>query len=202
MSIAEIIGVFFSLWSVYLTMRRNIWCWPIGIVGVAASAFVFYQSKLYSDMWLQVFFVATGFQGWYFWLRGGDDKTELPVTRLTSQQIFFLIPATAVAVLLVGAFFAQFTDAHLPYWDATASGMSVVAQILLMRKKLENWHLWIIVDVLYVGIYTYKQLYLFAGLYAIFIFLAVGGLLSWQKEWIKQRENAPEPASSSENSSR
>jgi nicotinamide mononucleotide transporter len=184
MSIAEIIGVFFSLWSVYLTMRRNIWCWPIGIVGVAASAFVFYQSKLYSDMWLQVFFVATGFQGWYFWLRGGDDKTELPITRLTSQQIFFLIPATAVAVFLVGAFFAQFTDAHLPYWDATASGMSVI------------------VDVLYVGIYTYKQLYLFAGLYAIFIFLAVGGLLSWQKEWIKQRENAPEPASSSENSSR
>jgi nicotinamide mononucleotide transporter len=202
MSIEEIIGVAFSLWAVYLTVRRNIWCWPLGIIGVVASAIVFYKSKLYSDMWLQVFFIVTGFQGWYYWLHGGRDRAELPITRLTKQQIALLIPGTAVAVALVGAFFSRFTDAHLPYWDATASGMSVVAQILLMRKKLENWHLWIIVDVLYVYIYYRKELYLFTGLYAVFIVLAVGGLMAWLKEWATSQVSAPEPVSSSASSSR
>lgn len=86
-------------------------------------------------------------------------------------------------VLLIGFLFSKFTDAALPYLDSTASGMSVVAQLLMMRKKLEHWYLWITVDVLSVGIYLYKEVYLTAGLYFVFMLLCIQGLVGWRKEF-------------------
>jgi nicotinamide mononucleotide transporter len=132
------------------------------------------------DVGLQVFFTVTSLQGWYYWLYGGQNKTELPVSFLTRTQIAVLALALALCVLVIGYVFDTYTDAHIPFWDATASGLSVVAQILLMRKKFENWYLWIAVDVLSIGIYLYKEVYLTAGLYLVFLILAIGGLLAWR----------------------
>jgi nicotinamide mononucleotide transporter len=181
MSAAEIVGVVFGLLSVWLTVRRSIWCWPTGIVSVAAFAVLFFDIKLYADMGLQIFFLATSFMGWYYWLRGGRNKTELPITTLTPNQVALLGLGLVVSVLVVGYLFSMYTDAHIPFWDATASGMSVLAQVLLMRKKLESWYLWIAVDVLSIGIYIYKDVLLTAGLYVLFLLLAIGGLLEWRK---------------------
>ncbi|HEU4321750.1 MAG TPA: nicotinamide riboside transporter PnuC [Roseiflexaceae bacterium] len=182
MDIYELIGSAFGLISVYLTMRNNIWCWPTGMVSVLAFAVLFFNSKLYADMLLQIFFFVTSAQGWYYWRRGGAGHSELPITLLTRRQIGALGVGLVAAVALVGWLFASYTDAHLPFWDAAASGASVVAQVLLMRRKLENWYLWIAVDILSVGIYLYKQLYLTAGLYVVFLALAIGGLLAWRRE--------------------
>lgn len=165
----------------YLTVRENIWCWPTGIVSVVAFGILFFQIKLYADVGLQVFFLITSFQGWYYWLYGGKNKTELPISSLTGRQISLLLISLAVCVFIIGYLFKNYTDAHLPFWDASASGMSVLAQILLMRKKLENWYLWIIVDLLSIGIYVYKAVYLTAGLYVIFLMLAISGLIAWRK---------------------
>ena len=183
----EIVGVVFGLLSVWLTVRRSIWCWPTGIVSVAAFAILFFEIKLYADMLLQIFFLVTSIAGWYFWLHGGRDRTELPISTLSRTQIALLGVGLALCIYVVGYLFSTYTDAHIPFWDATASGMSVLAQILLMRKKLENWYLWISVDVLSIGIYTYKQVYLTAGLYVIFLVLATGGLIEWRKAF-KQTE--------------
>ncbi|HEX9987556.1 MAG TPA: nicotinamide riboside transporter PnuC [Chloroflexia bacterium] len=191
MSPAEIIGVVFGLLSVWLTVKRSIWCWPTGIVSVAAFAILFFDIKLYADMGLQIFFLATSFMGWYYWLRGGRNQTELPISTLTPSQVALIGVGLVASVFAVGYLFSMYTDAHIPFWDATASGMSVLAQLLLMRKKLESWYLWIAVDVLSIGIYIYKDVLLTAGLYVVFLLLAIGGLLEWRKAL---RVAAPEPA--------
>jgi len=181
MSNYEVIGAVFGLLSVYLTMRERIWCWPTGIISVIAYAVLFYEIKLYADMLLQIFFLVTSFQGWYMWLHGGANRGELPITQLSRVQIAMLGFSLVACTIVIGFVFDTYTDAHIPFWDAAASSMSVVAQVLLMRKKFENWYLWIAVDVLSIGIYVYKEVYLTAGLYAVFLALAIGGLLAWRR---------------------
>ncbi len=181
MSPYELVGVVFGLISVALTVRASIWCWPTGIVSVAAFAVLFYDIKLYADMLLQIFFLITSVQGWYYWSRGGAQASTLPITTLSNRQRAGTAIGLVIAVLVVGWMFSSYTDAHLPFWDAAASGGSVVAQLLLLRKKLENWVIWIAVDVLSIGIYLYKEVYLTAGLYVVFLLLAIGGLISWRR---------------------
>jgi len=176
----EWIGVAFGFLSVYLTVKQNVWCWPTGIISVIAFVVLFYEIKLYVDVGLQIFFVVTSLQGWYYWLYGGQYKTELPISFLNKKQIEILTLTLALSVLVIGYAFDTYTDAHIPFWDAAASGLSVVAQILLMRKKFENWYLWIAVDILSIGIYLYKSVYLTAGLYVVFLGLAISGLVAWR----------------------
>jgi nicotinamide mononucleotide transporter len=181
MSAFEIVGAVFSLLSVWYSTRQNVLVWPTGMVGVAAYAVVFFEARLYADMLLQLFYFAVSVRGWYLWLHGGDHHDRLPVTRLTQRQILLLLPLTAAGILGLGFAFATWTNADLPWLDATASGLSVMGQLLLMRKKLQTWHVWILVNILSVGIYLYKALYLTTGLYFVFLVLAIIGLVQWQK---------------------
>lgn len=181
MSAFEIVGAVFSLLSVWYSTRQNVLVWPTGMVGVAAYAVVFFEARLYADMLLQLFYFAVSVRGWYLWLHGGDHHDRLPVTRLTQRQILLLLPLTTAGILVLGFAFATWTNADLPWLDATASGLSVVGQLLLMRKKLQTWHVWILVNVLSVGIYLYKALYLTTGLYFVFLLLAIIGLVQWQR---------------------
>lgn len=182
MSLIEVVGVFFGLLSVFFSVKQSIWTWPTGIVSVGAFGFLFFDIKLYADMCLQLFFLWSCIQGWYFWLRGGTNKTELKISLLSAQQRVAIAAGVVAAVLTIGFLFSQFTDASLPYLDSTASGMSVVAQLLMMRKKFEHWFLWIAVDVLSVGIYIYKDIPLTAALYFVFLLLCVKGWMEWRKE--------------------
>ena len=181
MSPIEIVGAAFGLLSVYLTIRENVWLWPTGIISVVAYAILFYDIKLYADALLQVFFFVTSLQGWHYWLYGGKNQTEPPMSTLTPREMAMLGIGLILAVIVVGSLFASYTDAHIPFWDAAISGGSVLAQILLMRKKFENWHLWIAVDMVSIGVYTYKGVYLTAGLYAVFLVMAVVGLVAWRR---------------------
>ncbi|HXF99865.1 MAG TPA: nicotinamide riboside transporter PnuC [Bacteroidota bacterium] len=178
----ELIGVAFGLLTVYFSVKQNILTWPTGIVSVSAFGILFYQIKLYADMCLQVFFLWSCIQGWYFWLHGGEQRSALKVSRLTSPQRVAIGLAVFASVLFIGYFFDRYTDASLPFLDSTASGMSVVAQLLMMRKKLEHWYLWIAVDILSIGIYVYKEVLLTAGLYLVFLLLSVRGLVEWRRE--------------------
>jgi nicotinamide mononucleotide transporter len=181
MSAFEIVGAVFSLLSVWYSTRQNVLVWPTGMVGVAAYAVVFFEARLYADMLLQLFYFAVSVRGWYLWLHGGDHHDRLPVTRLTQRQLLLLLPLAAAGILGLGFAFATWTNADLPWLDATASGLSVGGQLLLMRKKLQTWHVWILVNILSVGIYLYKALYLTTGLYFVFLVLAIIGLVQWQK---------------------
>ena len=189
MSLLELTGVLFGLLSVYFSVKQNIWTWPAGIVSVSAFGVLFFEIKLYADMCLQLFFLWSCIQGWYFWLRGGENKSHLTISTLTPSQRILIAIATIACILIIGFLFQRFTDAALPYVDSTASGMSVVAQLLLMRKKIENWILWIVVDILSIGIYTYKEVYLTAGLFFVFMILCTQGLVRWKEEVKKQERS-------------
>ena len=115
----------------------------------------------------------------------GQIAASSPITRLSRSQMIALGFGLVICAAAIGYVFDTYTDAHIPFWDAAASSMSVLAQVLLMRKKFENWHLWIAVDVLSIGIYIYKEIYLTAGLYVVFLALAIGGLLAWRKMFVQ-----------------
>lgn len=190
MNIVEIVGVVFGLISVYLTVKQKILSWPAGIISVVAFGLLFFDIKLYADMALQGFYVVTGFLGWYMWKFGGEQKTELKVATLTNMQRFKVAFVLVPLVFTIGWMLRAYTDASLPFIDSFAAALSIVAQLLLMKKYLENWMLWIIVDVISIGMYIFKGVYLTAGLYAVYLALATAGLIEWYVSWKKyEKEN-------------
>ena len=210
MSPVEIIATACGVLCVWLTIRQNVWCWPVGLVQVTLFTWVFYRARLYSDVVLHVIYVALGIYGWYHWVRGGRDaratNDALPITRLRAGAAALWACAAAAVTAMWGYGMARFTDASLPYWDAAIAVLSLVAQFLLTRKVLENWLFWIVVDVLAVGVYAAKSLYLTAGLYALFLVLAVVGWLQWRRSFHRQAPNgvstqAPAPPAATASSS-
>ena len=177
----EIIGMILGLISVWLTIRQNIWCWPTGLVMVALYAVVFFQAKLYADAGLQVVYFVLQIYGWYEWLHGGKARGKLDITRLNLRLGIALVVTAAAATALMGYLLATKTDAALPYWDSTATVLSLIAQWMLARKIIENWLVWITVDLLSIGIYAAKALYPTMALYAAFLTLATLGWIEWRK---------------------
>ena len=178
----EVIGVISGLLGVWLAARQNVWTWPVGLISVLAYTIFFYQIKLYADMGLQVFFAGAGLYGWYEWLYGGKNKTELPVSRLTGKNIVLCVLTGGIFTVLLGWYFGNFTDASYPVLDSGLAAFSLVGQFLLTRKKIENWILWFVVDAVYVWLYFQKEAYLTAGLYFVFLGLAAQGFLNWRRE--------------------
>jgi nicotinamide mononucleotide transporter len=179
----EIVAALSGLACVWLTMRQNIWCWPVGLVQILLYIFIFFEVKLYSDVGLQVVFLVLQFWGWYNWLHGGRDRGELKVARAGLGGFLAWAGVSAAGCAALGTFMRASTDASLPYWDAAATAMSLVAQWLMTKKILESWLFWIAVDVLSVGIYLAKGLYWTAGLYAVFLCLATMGLFEWLRSY-------------------
>jgi len=184
MSGLEIIAVILSALAVWLTARRHLWCWPIGLVSVLLYARIFLVAKLYSDLLLQLIFAVMQLYGWWQWKRGapGQDSQHIQPQRLPKQGLLAGLLAGAVGSVALGYVMASFTDAHIPWLDSALTSFSLVAQFWMARKYVANWWLWIAVDIIYVGVYVYKDLDLTAGLYAGFIVLAVIGLRNWQRQ--------------------
>lgn len=180
MSLIEWIAALYGVISVYLSARENIWNWPTAIVNVGLYSFIFWRTGLYFDMGLQVVYLVLSIYGWYEWLYGGTNKSELTVTRATPAV--WLVAVAVLAVFLVLAHFAtRLPGVSLPYLDGSLTALSLVAQWMMTRKILENWILWILVDVAYVPMYVYKKLPVTAALYAVFLILAVLGLVHWSR---------------------
>jgi nicotinamide mononucleotide transporter len=171
----------FGVAAVYLTVRENVWCWPLGLVNVVLSMIVFRQARLYADMGLQGVYVLLCLYGWHAWLRGGPGRGLLAVSP-TPRWALTVLPVLGLGgSFLLGLGLARYTGAAVPYWDSSTTAFSLVAQYMQTRKWLENWLVWIAVDLVYLGIYVYKSLYLMTGLYAIFLVLAVLGWREWRR---------------------
>jgi nicotinamide mononucleotide transporter len=184
MSRFEIIAALISLVAIILVVRRSVWNYPFGLAGVLMYAEIFHSAKLYSDMLLQGYFFAMQCYGWWNWLKHRDTQ-GLAVVEILTPPLHVLAWATAGSVaLLLGFYMSRNTDAALPWWDASIAGLSVVAQILMSHRKLENWLFWIATNIIAVGVYFSKALYPTTILYAILLVLAV---LGW-REWRKQRK--------------
>lgn len=177
----EIIAVLCGLANVILIIRRSLWNYPFGLVMVALYAWIFFEVRLYSDTLLQVFFFIVQIFGFVSWLRGRDAEGDLIVRRLSTSQLLMTFAAAVAGTILLGGAMWRWTDAALPFPDAAITSMSVLAQVLLARCFLENWFLWISVDVLAIGVYLAKDLQPTAVLYGIFLLLAITGLFDWRR---------------------
>ena len=177
----ELLGFVATLLNVWLMARNRVAGWPVGLVAVAAYAVVFFEAKLYADTLLQGFFLATGLWGWHAWQHGGAGGTERPVTRLSRRGWALALVAIAATSAALGGAFHVWTDAARPFLDSALTGASVVAQVLLMRRVMDNWLIWIVADVFYVPLYLSRDLPLTALLYAGLCVLATRGYLAWRR---------------------
>ncbi len=182
MTSLELIAVAFGLANVVLIVRRNVWNYPFGIVMVCLYGWIFYDVKLYSDALLQVFFLIVQVYGWINWLENREgDGTVVVIEAMTPINWANSLIWSTVLSAGLGFYMANWTDAALPYPDAYIAGTSIVAQVLLSRRKIQSWVLWIAVDVMAIGVYIAKGLYPTAALYAVFLCLATWGLMSWYR---------------------
>lgn len=174
---------------VWLTVRESIWNFPVSLLNVAAYFEVYARSRLFADAGLQVVYFVLGVMGWWMWLRCGQDAAPLRVDRCGPLEL--IASAAFIAAATVGLWqLLHRVGGSASFWDALTTSISLVAQWLLNRKRLENWVAWIVVDIIYVPLYLYKELYLTAVLYAIFLAMAVMGLRAWYLDW-RKRETTP-----------
>jgi nicotinamide mononucleotide transporter len=182
MSVTEVLGFITGAACVWLTVKENVWNWPIGIANSVFFIVLFLNARLFADMALQVVYVVLGFLGWYWWKRGGvgggEHKQELPISRASARTL------AVVALLVAGStwgltFYLRSVHDAAPFLDALTTALSLAAQFLLTRKHIENWLVWITADVIYIGLYAYKGLYLTSILYIIFLTMCVIGLRAW-----------------------
>ncbi|NNC85844.1 MAG: nicotinamide mononucleotide transporter [Bacteroidia bacterium] len=178
----EVIGFVFGVAGIWLTIKENIWCFPVGLVNVIVSFFLFYEEQLYSDTLQQAVYVVLLSYGWYAWVFKKGDKKKLPITGLSLNYWLLLIVVMIVVAFGMGTLFAKNTDADIPYLDAGATAICFVAQFLIARKKIENWYLWLIANAMYIGIFIYKDLYLYSTLHTAYFILAIIGLNTWSKQ--------------------
>ena len=181
MNALEIAGVVSGVVAVWLTTRQKVWCWPIGIVSVLLFVAVFFRARLYGAMGLQVVYAGLSLYGWYAWTHGGPLAGPLRVSRGPLRTLAVAGAAGVVVTIGLGLWLSHRTDASLPFTDAATTTYSLVAQWMQTRKWLENWWVWLAVDVVYVGMNLSQGLAWTAGLYAVYIVLAVVGLREWRR---------------------
>lgn len=195
MSLVELIGTITGMWCVWLTAKNKISCWPIGLINILFFFVLFYQVHLYSDMLLQAYFFVTSLYGWWAWKnpkQGFEDKnTELKITTLSKGQRiligFLIVIGTgilySIAININSLMPTLFPEpAAAPLRDAFCAIMSVFAQLIMTRRKLECWVLWILVDIISCVYYFEVGIALVGLEYVIFTFIAIKGLLDWRKE--------------------
>lgn len=174
-------AVGFSILGVWLMAQRRMLAWPVGLVSVGLYALVFADARLYSDMLLQGAFAAFLLYGWLNWRRRVQNDGRVTIVALRRGALWRDLALGVLSGLALGAAMHHFTDAALPWLDAMLAALSLVAQWWQARRHVAAWWLWIVVDVVYVGMYAVKSLNLTAGLYVLFIALAVMGLRAWTK---------------------
>lgn len=179
----EMLAVALGLANITLLVRRSIWNYPFGIAMVTIYAWIFFGAKLYSDVLLQVFFFVVQLYGWAHWLSRRDETGHVIVERLTKKAGLIYAVSAIAGITLLGGAMGRFTDASFPFWDASIAVLSVCAQIMLARRILENWIVWVVVDILAIGLYWTKELQPTAALYAIFLVIATLGFFEWRKAW-------------------
>jgi nicotinamide mononucleotide transporter len=182
----EYVAAALGLLNVGLLVLRSVWNYPFGLAMVTLYFFVFLDQRLYSDMLLQIFFFVVQLYGWWQWVRAKQAAGEVQVGLLRPGERAICVAATAAVSLALGFVMDNYTDAAAPYVDASIAGMSISAQLLLAWRKLENWLLWIVTDIVAIGLYLSKGLKPTAALYAVFLVLCVIGFIDWRRKLAAQ----------------
>lgn len=179
----ELVAFVLALAMVGCNIREIHWGWPLAVVSSLLYFGVFWRSRLYGDAALQIFFALVAFWGWLQWLRGTrQDGSPLRVARMTRPALLLAVAACVLLWPAIGFFLRRFTDTDVPWWDAFPTAASLVGQFLLGRKFIENWLVWLCVNVVSVGLFAYKGLWLTVVLYSLFALLSLAGWRAWRRQ--------------------
>lgn len=184
MNYLEILGTFVGLVYLWLEYRASIYLWIAGIIMPAIYIFVYYDSGLYADFGINVYYLLAAVYGWMAWKYGNknkDSKEELPITRTPRKVVLPLSIVFVVSLLAIAWILISYTDSNVPWFDSFTTALSIVGMWMLARKYLEQWVVWIVVDVVSAGLYIYKELYFTSGLYALYAVIAIFGYFNWKK---------------------
>jgi nicotinamide mononucleotide transporter len=181
LSAFELVAAVVTALSIWLATKENIWYYPTGLVALVMYTWVYFNAKLYAESVLQVVCFVLMVYGWYEWLHGGTQKTQLPVTRTPRWAWIAGVIAGIAGAALVIAFQLRFTDNPNPYVDSSLFVWSLVAQWMTARKWIENWILWILINTISVPLYVYRELWPTAVLYVVLWLLAIVGYREWRK---------------------
>jgi nicotinamide mononucleotide transporter len=179
MAMTEVLGFVTGGVCVWLVVRQHIWNWPIGLANNVFFFVLFYQSRLYADMGLQVVYFGLGIYGWYHWLFGGANRTELTVTFVSKREWLSLVLFVFLWTFVLRELLIVVNGAA-PFWDSLTTVLCLAAQYLLCRKRFENWYFWILADIIYVPLYFSRQLPLTGVLYGVLLLMCLVGLKQWQ----------------------
>ena len=178
----EIIATITGIISVALQAKEKVIAWPFAIVSVSILAYIFFFEKLYSDLGLHVIYIILNIYGWILWSQKKDTESVTPTKLLSQNGMVYSAITTVIGCGILGYMMSTYTDADLPYFDAFTTSGSLVAQYLLAKKYLQNWWLWIIVDIVAIPLYLYKGLWIISVLFTVYLAICIWGYFSWKKE--------------------
>lgn len=184
----ELFGTLSGFLYIYLEIKGKVWLWPVGILTSALYIVVFFKAKFYADMSLQWYYLFISIYGWLYWLKGGIEKGKntLSITNTPSKLFGPLTLVTIAVFILMGYVLDNFTDSSIPWWDAFTTSLSITATWMLARKHIEQWYIWIIVNLVSLGLYIYKDLYITVALFIAYFILSIVGLKQWQRKQLVQ----------------
>ena len=181
--VLEIIGTFIGLVYLWLEYKASIYLWIAGIIMPAIYIFVYYEAGLYADFGINIYYLGAALYGWWIWKFGNKSQRsqELPITHMPKSKWLKAALIFVVALFLIAWILINHTDSNVVWWDAFTTALSIVGMWMLARKYLEQWWVWIVVDIVCVGLYIYKELYFTSALYALYAIIAIFGWLNWKK---------------------
>jgi nicotinamide mononucleotide transporter len=184
----EILGTIVGLVYLYLEYKASIHLWIAGIIMPAIYIFIYWDAGLYADFGINVYYLLVALYGWFLWKYGNKNKcseasngNELPISKIPKRLIFPSILVFVLTFILILYILISFTDSNVPYLDSFTTALSIVGMWMLAKKFIEQWWVWIVVDLVSAGLYVYKELYLTSGLYALYAVIAFFGYLNWKK---------------------
>jgi nicotinamide mononucleotide transporter len=182
-SLLEVIAMLTGIAGVWLTMKESIWCFPIGIINVSLYAWLFISPgvRLYADALLQCIYIFLLFFGWINWSQKNKSSDKIHPVKIKSNDSRKLIIICLLSTIALALFLQKFTNASYPWLDSVLTCSSLAAQWMIAKKIIENWIVWILVDIIYLPLYIIKHLPLTAILYAVFLLLAFRGYAEWKK---------------------
>lgn len=191
MDFIEIFGAITGLAYLYFEIKQKVWLWPLGIITSSFYIYIFFASKFYADMGLQVYYLIISIYGWYHWLHGNNktSKKELSISRINPKTIFATACITIALFVALQQILDKLTDSPIPIGDAFTTALSITATWMLARKIIEHWYLWVVINAVSLGLYIYKGLYPTSVLFLFNTVMSVVGYFQWKKQYLIQNDD-------------
>ncbi|HDQ16208.1 MAG TPA: nicotinamide riboside transporter PnuC [Bacteroidetes bacterium] len=187
----EVFGAVAGILYIYLSIKQNILLWPFGLVTSLVYIYVFFVAKFYADMSLQFYYVFISIYGWLLWKKSEKNTEEesLKVSRIRLKLAIILFLITLGIFAVIAWILVNYTDSPMPYWDALTTAASITATWMLAKKIIEHWYIWVVVNLISIGLYFVRELYPTVILFTIYAVMAVIGYLQWKKSLVNIKEN-------------